>query len=77
LIDAFPPEAREKQITVVKDNIEWARNESRVFLRQSLEVKLIGLYVPACSSTGEVADGRDVTSIIGKSRTSSTGRRSL
>ncbi|GHJ85268.1 hypothetical protein NliqN6_1670 [Naganishia liquefaciens] len=45
LIDSFPPEAREKQITVVKDNIEWARNESRVFLRQSLEVKLIGLQV--------------------------------
>ncbi|KAJ9109305.1 hypothetical protein QFC21_000634 [Naganishia friedmannii] len=45
LIDAFPPEAREKQITVVKDNIEWARNESRVFLRQSLEVRLIGLQI--------------------------------
>ena len=30
---------------VTKENIEWTRQEKRVFLRQSLEIKLIGLYV--------------------------------
>ncbi len=43
LIDAFPPSARETQMQVTQDNIEWARKESRVFLRQSLEIKLVGL----------------------------------
>ena len=43
LIDQFPPSTRDLQMQVTKDNIEWARKESRVFLRQSLEVKLVGL----------------------------------
>jgi 26S proteasome regulatory subunit N6 len=30
---------------VTNENIEWARSEKRVFLRQSLEIKLIGQYV--------------------------------
>lgn len=45
LIDYFPPSARDQQIQVTKDNIEWARNEKRVFLRQSLEIKLVGLQI--------------------------------
>lgn len=28
---------------VVNDNIEWAKKERRVFLRQSLEIRLVGL----------------------------------
>lgn len=30
---------------VTADNIAWARQEKRVFLRQSLEIKLVALYV--------------------------------
>jgi len=26
------------------ENIEWAKNENRTFLRQALEVRLIALY---------------------------------
>jgi len=48
LIDSFPSteEGRAKQMTVLQDNIAWATKENRVFLRQSLEVKLVGLSVP-------------------------------
>jgi 26S proteasome regulatory subunit N6 len=28
---------------VTEDNIAWTREEKRVFLRQSLEIKLVGL----------------------------------
>lgn len=28
---------------VTSENIEWARKEKRVFLRQSLEIKLVAL----------------------------------
>lgn len=47
LIDSFPSteEGRSKQMTVLQDNISWATKENRVFLRQSLEVKLVGLSV--------------------------------
>jgi 26S proteasome regulatory subunit N6 len=45
LIDYFPPSAREMQMKVTNENIKWARSEKRVFLRQSLEIKLIGQYV--------------------------------
>ncbi|KAL7424353.1 26S proteasome regulatory subunit rpn6 [Cryptotrichosporon argae] len=47
LIDSFPPSARELQMQVTNDNIEWARAEKRVFLRQSLEIKLVGLHIDA------------------------------
>lgn len=49
LIDHFNPmkDARDRQIQVTLDSIEWARSERRVFLRQSLESRLIGLYFDA------------------------------
>lgn len=43
LIDYFPPSARDLQMQVTSENIEWARQEKRVFLRQSLEIKLVAL----------------------------------
>jgi 26S proteasome regulatory subunit N6 len=33
-----------EEITLCLENIEWAKSESRTFLRQALEVRLIGLY---------------------------------
>jgi 26S proteasome regulatory subunit N6 len=33
-----------EEIKVCSDNIEWAKNENRTFLRQALEVRLIALY---------------------------------
>ncbi|UZJ53168.1 hypothetical protein CBS101457_002488 [Exobasidium rhododendri] len=46
LIDYFSdiPNATETQIAVTKENIEWAKGEKRIFLKQNLETKLIGLY---------------------------------
>lgn len=46
LIDYFGdiPNSSDTQIAVTKENIEWARGEKRVFLRQNLETRLIGLY---------------------------------
>ncbi|PWN94947.1 PCI-domain-containing protein [Tilletiopsis washingtonensis] len=41
---AASPEARSTQVAVTRESIEWAREERRVFLRQSLESRLIGLY---------------------------------
>jgi 26S proteasome regulatory subunit N6 len=40
---AASPEARSTQVAVTRESIEWAREERRVFLRQSLESRLIGL----------------------------------
>ncbi|RSH88203.1 26S proteasome regulatory subunit rpn6 [Apiotrichum porosum] len=47
LIDYFPPSARDLQMKVTSENIEWARAEKRVFLRQSLEIKLVALHIDA------------------------------
>jgi len=33
-----------EEIRLCTENIEWAKNENRSFLRQALEVRLIGLY---------------------------------
>jgi len=33
-----------EEIRLCTENIEWAKNENRTFLRQALEVRLIGLY---------------------------------
>lgn len=45
LIDYFGdiPGSEKVQIEVTQDNIEWARNEKRIFLKQSLEARLIAL----------------------------------
>ena len=47
LIDYFSdiPGSEKVQIEVTQDNIEWARNEKRIFLKQSLEARLIALCV--------------------------------
>ena len=39
------PDTQQKQVDVTKELIEWAVSEKRVFLRQSLETRLIALYV--------------------------------
>ena len=39
------PNARELQITVCRDSIDWAKAEKRVFLKQSLETRLAVLYL--------------------------------
>ncbi|KDN41867.1 PCI-domain-containing protein [Tilletiaria anomala UBC 951] len=46
LIDLFSdiPDGKQIQIVVTKENVEWAKSEKRIFLKQSLETKLIGLY---------------------------------
>lgn len=45
LLDFFDaiPNSRDTQITVLKENIEWARSEKRIFLKHSLETRLVGL----------------------------------
>jgi len=37
------PNSQQTQIAVLNDNIEWAKREKRIFLKQSLETRLIGL----------------------------------
>ncbi|SPO25429.1 probable 26S proteasome non-atpase regulatory subunit Rpn6 [Ustilago trichophora] len=46
LIDYFHdiPGSQQTQIQVAKENAEWAKSEKRIFLKQNLETKLIGLY---------------------------------
>lgn len=39
------PNSTEVQINVTKENIEWAKNEKRIFLKQNLETRLISLCV--------------------------------
>jgi 26S proteasome regulatory subunit N6 len=47
LLDFFNsiPNSQKTQIKVLNDNIDWAKQEKRIFLKQSLETRLIGLYV--------------------------------
>ncbi len=39
------PNSQQTQIAVLNDNIEWAKREKRIFLKQSLETRLISLWV--------------------------------
>jgi 26S proteasome regulatory subunit N6 len=47
LIDCFSeiPGSEKTQAEVLQDNIEWAKKEKRIFLKQSLEARLIALCV--------------------------------
>jgi 26S proteasome regulatory subunit N6 len=49
LIDFFAaiPNSRDTQIKVTQENIEWAKSEKRIFLKQNLETRLVGLYIDA------------------------------
>lgn len=49
------PDTLSKQVEVTKELIEWAVSEKRVFLRQSLETRLIGLYVDTASYQPAIA----------------------
>ncbi|KAF8313879.1 PCI-domain-containing protein [Clavulina sp. PMI_390] len=46
LIDCFGeiPGSEKIQAGVLQDNIDWAKNEKRIFLKQSLEARLIALH---------------------------------
>ncbi|KAA1137104.1 26S proteasome regulatory subunit rpn6 [Puccinia graminis f. sp. tritici] len=37
------PSSSQTQIVITRENVEWARTEKRVFLRQNLEIKLCSL----------------------------------
>ena len=39
-----PSDSGENEVQLCKECIEWAKEERRTFLRQSLESRLIGLY---------------------------------
>jgi len=47
MIDFFStiPNCLPLQIEVCRENIEWAANEKRIFLKQSLETRLVALYL--------------------------------
>ncbi|KAF9789771.1 PCI domain-containing protein [Thelephora terrestris] len=47
LLDYFGsiPDSTEPQIKVLKDNIAWAKREKRIFLKHSLETRLIGIQL--------------------------------
>ncbi|KLO18671.1 proteasome regulatory particle subunit [Schizopora paradoxa] len=49
LLDFFNPipDSKEIQTKVLQDNIEWARSEKRIFLKHSLEIRLVGLLLEA------------------------------
>lgn len=45
LIDFFSaiPDSRDTQIQVTQENVEWAKGEKRIFLKQNLETRLVAL----------------------------------
>jgi hypothetical protein len=45
LLDYFNPipDSKEIQINVLVDNIDWAKREKRIFLKHSLETRLVAL----------------------------------
>jgi len=47
LIDFFSaiPNSETAQIEALRDNIEWAKREKRIFLKQSLETRLVALHL--------------------------------
>lgn len=49
LLDFFTliPDSRDIQMQVLQTNVEWAKQEKRIFLKQSLETRLVGLQLEA------------------------------
>ncbi|KAK1227278.1 26S proteasome regulatory subunit rpn6 [Marasmius sp. AFHP31] len=47
LLDYFNsiPDSKDVQMTTLKENIEWAKREKRIFLKHSLETRLAGLQL--------------------------------
>ncbi|KAG2106734.1 uncharacterized protein F5147DRAFT_699736, partial [Suillus discolor] len=43
----FIPNSRQTQIDVLTDNIEWSKREKRIFLKHSLEIRLVSLQLEA------------------------------
>lgn len=45
LLDCFNsiPNSQKIQMGVLHENIEWAKREKRIFLKHSLETRLVGL----------------------------------
>ena len=45
LLDCFNtiPNSQKIQIDVLQENIDWAKREKRIFLKHSLETRLVGL----------------------------------
>lgn len=45
LLDCFSaiPNSQKIQIDVLLENIQWAKREKRIFLKHSLETRLVGL----------------------------------
>ena len=48
------PDSKDTQIKVLKENIEWAKNEKRIFLKHSLETRLVGLCVVSGSKEEKI-----------------------
>ncbi|KZT00062.1 PCI-domain-containing protein [Laetiporus sulphureus 93-53] len=49
VLDCFNtiPDSQQIQIDVLTENIEWAKREKRIFLKHSLEIRLVGLQLDA------------------------------
>lgn len=47
LLDFFNtiPDSRDTQLALLQTNIEWAKQEKRIFLKHSLETRLVALCV--------------------------------
>ena len=47
LLDLFQeiPGTGKAQIELTKENIDWAKSEKRIFLKQNLETRLVSLYI--------------------------------
>ncbi|PPR00376.1 hypothetical protein CVT24_004438 [Panaeolus cyanescens] len=57
LLDFFSPipNSHAIQIKTLTDNIEWAKKEKRIFLKHSLEVRLVGLHLATQSYKSALA----------------------
>jgi len=73
LLDYFEaiPNSTKVQIDATKESSEWAKGEKRIFLKQNLETRLVGLYVltplPQSSSSVLTGIGRVIVQLHSKS----------